>query len=140
MMMLWCNPLQIGINNWYTLRTYENLLLLVYTWLWTCIRWQVCSFLPYDFLKFSKFCTITYFVKPYCYIFDLWFICLSYEETYSLLLTFILKKCYFSIFYRKYLINISSYLKACVRYFSSIFYFSLNDSLSKTMKNVFYFI
>ena len=31
-------------------------------------------------------------------------------------------------------------IKACVRYFLSIFYFSLNDSPSKIMKNVFYFI
>ena len=31
-------------------------------------------------------------------------------------------------------------LKACVRYFLSNFYFSPNDSPSKTMKNVFYFI
>ena len=31
------------------------------------------------------------------------------------------------------------YLKACVRYFSSNFYFSPNYSLSKTMKNVFLF-
>ena len=30
--------------------------------------------------------------------------------------------------------------KACVRYFLSNFYFSPNDSPSKTMKNVFYFI
>ena len=30
--------------------------------------------------------------------------------------------------------------KACVRYFLSIFYFSLSDRPSKTMKNVFYFI
>ena len=28
--------------------------------------------------------------------------------------------------------------KACVRYFLSSFYFSLNDSISKTMKNVFF--
>ena len=31
-------------------------------------------------------------------------------------------------------------VKACVRYFLSNFYFSPNDSPSKTMKNVFYFI
>ena len=31
-------------------------------------------------------------------------------------------------------------LKASVRYFLSNFYFSPNDSPSKTMKNVFYFI
>ena len=31
-------------------------------------------------------------------------------------------------------------LKACVHYFLSNFYFSPNDSPSKTMKNVFYFI
>ena len=31
-------------------------------------------------------------------------------------------------------------LKSCVRYFLSKFYFSPNDSPSKTMKNVFYFI
>ena len=30
--------------------------------------------------------------------------------------------------------------KTCVRYFLSNFYFSLNDSPSKTTKNVFYFI
>ena len=30
--------------------------------------------------------------------------------------------------------------KACVRYFLSNFYFTPNDSPSKTMKNVFYFI
>ena len=31
-------------------------------------------------------------------------------------------------------------LKACVRYFLSNFYFSPNDSPSKTTKNIFYFI
>ena len=31
-------------------------------------------------------------------------------------------------------------IKACVRYFLSNLYFSLNDSPSKTMKNVFYII
>ena len=31
-------------------------------------------------------------------------------------------------------------IKVCVRYFLSKFYFSPNDSLSKTMKNIFYFI
>ena len=41
----------------------------------------------------------------YCYTFDLSFICLPLEETDSLLF----KKCYFSIFYRKYL-NISPFL------------------------------
>ena len=30
-------------------------------------------------------------------------------------------------------------LKACVRYFLTYFYFSPNDSPSKTMKDVFYF-
>ena len=32
------------------------------------------------------------------------------------------------------------HFKACVHYFLSNFYFSPNDSLSKTMKNAFYFI
>ena len=36
--------------------------------------------------------------------------------------------------------ELHSYVKACVRYFLSNFYFSLNDSPSKTMKNVLYFI
>ena len=31
-------------------------------------------------------------------------------------------------------------IKACVRYFKTNFYLSLNDSPSKTMKDVFYFI
>ena len=37
-------------------------------------------------------------------------------------------------------INLNLNIKACVRYFLSNFYFSQNDSPSKTMKNVFYFI
>ena len=40
------------------------------------------------------------------------FIYLSLEETDSLLFTFVLKKPYFSIFHRNYLINISPYQKA----------------------------
>ena len=32
------------------------------------------------------------------------------------------------------------YFKACVRYVLSNFYFSPNDSSSKTMKNIFYLI
>ena len=36
--------------------------------------------------------------------------------------------------------ELRSYVKACVRYFLSNFYFSPNDSPSKTMKNVLYFI
>ena len=41
----------------------------------------------------------------------------------------------------KVILNISkTILKACVHYFLSNFYFSPNDSPSKTMKNIFYFI
>ena len=36
--------------------------------------------------------------------------------------------------------NVKTDFKACVRYFHQIFIFSANDSLSKTMKNAFYFI
>ena len=36
--------------------------------------------------------------------------------------------------------NLASLIKACVRYFLSNFYFSPNDSPSKTMKNIFHFI
>ena len=38
------------------------------------------------------------------------------------------------------LIRLTAERKACIRYFLSNFYFSPNDSPSKTMKNVFYFI
>ena len=38
------------------------------------------------------------------------------------------------------IILIKSVVKACVRYFLTIFYFSPKDSPSKTMKDVFYFI
>ena len=34
---------------------YVHLILLAYTWFWACVHWQVHSFFPYDFLKFSKF-------------------------------------------------------------------------------------
>ena len=37
-------------------------------------------------------------------------------------------------------VKVAKLLKACVCYFISIFYFSPNDSPSKTMKNNFYFI
>ena len=52
----------------------------------------------------------------------------------------------FKKFHHRKHINISASLrltkslKACVRYFLSKFYFSPNDSPSKTMKNAFYFI
>ena len=36
--------------------------------------------------------------------------------------------------------NTVANIKACVRYFFKIFCFSPNDSPSKTMKNIFYFI
>ena len=38
------------------------------------------------------------------------------------------------------LVKVASLLKACLHSFLSNFYFSPNDSPSKTMKNVFYFI
>ena len=44
------------------------------------------------------------------------------------------------IFFLSFLIFINQLLKACVCYFSSMFYFKANDSPSKTMNNVFYFI
>ena len=40
--------------------------------------------------------------------------------------------------YLKFFAN--GYLKACVHYLLSKFYFSLNDSPLKSMKNAFYFI
>ena len=44
-----------GFNNWHMSRTYARLLLMAYAWFWTCVRWHLRSFFPYDFLKFSKF-------------------------------------------------------------------------------------
>ena len=40
-------------DNWHMLHTYICLLLLVYAWFWTCISLHLCSFFPYDLLKFS---------------------------------------------------------------------------------------
>ena len=51
-------------------------------------------------------------LKSYCYIFELQFICLSLEETTSLLFTFALNKLYFPFFHTNYLINIYPYLRA----------------------------
>ena len=42
--------------------------------------------------------------------------------------------------FERYMGNTLRTIKACVCYFISNFYFSLNDSPSKTIKNVFYFI
>ena len=41
---------------------------------------------------------------------------------------------------RENLLTQNNELKGCVHYFLSNFYFSPNDSCSKSMKNVFYFI
>ena len=45
-----------------------------------------------------------------------------------------------TIVYTTTLLVALSYFKACVCYFYQIFIFSPNDSTSKTIKNVFYFI
>ena len=63
---------------------------------------------PTYFLMFSK----KFLVLTVLYILKSNFIYLSLEETDSLLFTFVLKKLYFSIFHRNYLINISPYQKA----------------------------
>ena len=64
----------------------------------------------YDLLKFQN-CSIFYnfilFKKTYCYVFDLWFNCLSMELLDFLVFTFVLKKPYFSIYHTYYLINIT---------------------------------
>ena len=39
---------------------------------------------------------------------------------------------------KKFFFQFNGFVKACVRYFLSSFYFSPNYSPSKTMKNVFY--
>ena len=45
------HPKLAGFDNWHMSCTCVHLLLLMYTWFWTCIRWHVCSFFLYDFLK-----------------------------------------------------------------------------------------
>ena len=64
----------------------------------------------YDLLKFQN-CSIFYnfilFKKTYCYVFDLWFNCLSMQLLDFLVFTFVLKKPYFWICHTYYLINIT---------------------------------
>ena len=45
--------------------------------------------------------------------------------------------CFFFVFFPPQILKL---FKACVRYFLTNFYFSPNDSPSKTMEDVFYFI
>ena len=95
------NTLSI-FDNWRTSRTYVRLLLLAYAWFRTCVRWHVRSFIPYDFLKFSIFFSSYNFIlfkNLLLYIWSLIF-CLPLEETDSLLLSFVLKKPYFSVFHK----------------------------------------
>ena len=70
----------------------------------------VCSFFPYNFLKFWKCCwfLLFYTVEKLTAVY-LTFICLSLER-HSLLFTFVSKK-HWSIFHTNYLINVSPYLR-----------------------------
>ena len=77
----------IGFDNWSTWRTHVRLLL-AYAWFWTCVCWPVLSFFSLWVFKVFKIFLVLIILnclKTYCYIFDFKFICLSLEETYSLL-------------------------------------------------------
>ena len=91
-----------GFDNSSMLRTCVHLLLLVYTWLWTCVCWHISSFFSLLFFKVFKvflILIIFYCLKTYCYIFNLSLLSFSLKETESLLFKFVLTKCYFSIFH-----------------------------------------
>ena len=44
-----------GFNNWCTWCMYICLILLAYTWFWTCVRFDVCLFFPNIFKLFLSF-------------------------------------------------------------------------------------
>ena len=84
-----------GFDNWHTSRTYVGLVLLAYALFWTCVRWLVGSFFPYDFLKSSNFSGSYYFImvknlllyiRSLLYLFVLWkdrffTACICFKET-----------------------------------------------------------
>ena len=77
----------------------------------TLTRTLIFSLWFYKVFKIFQVLIILNCLKSYCYIFDLQFICLSLEETTSLLFTFALNKLYFPFFHTNYLINIYPYLR-----------------------------
>ena len=75
-------------------------------------RMLIFSFWIFTVFKIFIVLIISYCLKTYCNIFELYLICLSLKETDSWLFTFVLKKPHFSIFHTNYLANISPYLRA----------------------------
>ena len=63
-----------GFDSWRTSRTYVRLLLLAYALFWTCVRWHVRSFFPYDFQNFSgsynfiTFKNLLLYISPLIYL------------------------------------------------------------------------
>ena len=80
----------------------------VHTCTYFYLNMRMLTCMPIFSLRFFKFfkiflvLIILYCLKTYCYIFDLYFICLSLEETDSLLFTLVLRKAYFLIFHTNY--------------------------------------
>ena len=73
---------------------------MAYAWFWIGICWHMCSFFPMIFYKVFRIflvLKICYYLKTYCYIFDL---CFSLKETDFLLFTFILKEPFFSFSFK----------------------------------------
>ena len=91
-----------GFDNSIMSRMCVHVLLLVYTWLWTCLCLHISSFFSLLFFKVFKVFLILIILcclKTYCYIFNLSLLSFSLKETDSLLFRFVLAKSYFSIFH-----------------------------------------
>ena len=76
---------QSVFHNLRMLHMYIHLLVLAYAWLWTCVRWEVCSFFSLWFFRVFKIflaLIILYCLKTCC-IFDLYLFVLGRDRFFT---------------------------------------------------------
>ena len=92
-----------GFDNWHTLHTYVCLLLLVYTWFWTCVCWQTCSFFPMfskSFQDFSGSSMFLLFKNLLLYIWPLIYLFVIERDTFFTVYIYFKETLFFNFSYK----------------------------------------
>ena len=104
-----------------------RLLLLVYSWFWTCVSWDICSFFSlWFFIVFKIFLAliILYCLKTCC-IFDLYLFALARDRFFTVNIYF--EETLFFNFSYKFLINISPYFRVFGQFRFSVYKWNIRD-------------